>query len=59
MVSMMVPDRPPPMRIALSLIGLVAVAISLTLAYVNPVGIWHWALLLVALACLVASRRIR
>jgi hypothetical protein len=47
------------MRIALSLIGLVAVAISLTLAFVNPVGIWHWALLIVALACLVASRRVR
>jgi hypothetical protein len=47
------------MRIALSLIGLVAVAVSLTLAFFNPVGLWHWALLLVAIACLVASRRIR
>lgn len=47
------------MRVALSLIGLIAVAISLALAFINPVGIWHWALLLVALACLVASRRIR
>ncbi|MEI7644011.1 MAG: hypothetical protein WCJ55_06995 [Chloroflexales bacterium] len=55
----MPPRNPPPMRVALSLIGLVAVAISLTLAYLNPVGIWHWALLLVALACLIASRRIR
>ncbi|MEI6778638.1 MAG: hypothetical protein WCK70_17195 [Chloroflexales bacterium] len=56
---MMQPGGPPPMRIALSLIGLVAVVISLTLAYINPVGIWHWALLLVALVCLVASRRVR
>jgi hypothetical protein len=54
----MTPGTPPPLRIILSLIGLVAVAISLTLAFINPVGIWHWALLLVAIACLVASRRI-
>ncbi|MBX0327700.1 hypothetical protein K2Z83_08415 [Oscillochloris sp. ZM17-4] len=55
----MTPGRPPQARIILSLIGLIAVAISLTLAFINPVGIWHWALLLVALACLVASRRVR
>jgi hypothetical protein len=47
------------MRIALSLVGLIAVALSLTLAFINPVGTWHWALLLVAVACLVASRRVR
>jgi hypothetical protein len=51
--------NPPPARIILSLIGLLAVAFSLFLSFRNPVGIWHWALLIVALACLVASRRVR
>jgi hypothetical protein len=55
----MTSGRPPTARIVLSLIGLVAVAISMTLAFINPVGLWHWALLLAALACLVASRRVR
>ncbi|NNJ10411.1 hypothetical protein EKD04_008740 [Chloroflexales bacterium ZM16-3] len=55
----MLHGRPPQARIILSLIGLVAVAISMTLAFINPVGIWHWALLIVALACLLASRRVR
>jgi hypothetical protein len=51
--------KPPAARIILSLIGLVAVVISMGLAFINPIGIWHWALLLMALACLVASRRVR
>jgi ABC-type polysaccharide/polyol phosphate export permease len=46
-------------RVILSLIGLLAIAISLVLSFRNPVGLWHWALLIVALACLVASRRVR
>lgn len=46
------------MRVALSIIGLFAVALSLALAFINPVGIWHWALLLVAIGCLIASRRV-
>jgi hypothetical protein len=59
MVRMTPPGKQPTARIILSLIGLVAVAISLTLGFINPIGIWHWVLLIVALACLVASRRVR
>ncbi|NTW04367.1 MAG: hypothetical protein HGA19_24405 [Oscillochloris sp.] len=54
----MISGKPPPMRIMLSVLGLIAIAISMGLAFINPVGIWHWALLIVALACLIASRRI-
>lgn len=50
---------PPPLRVALSVIGLFAVALSLVLAFINPIGVWHWALLLVAIGCLIASRRVR
>lgn len=50
--------KAPPLKIALSLAGLAAAAISLLVAFQNPFGIWHWLLLLVAGACLVASRRI-
>jgi hypothetical protein len=46
-------------RVILSLVGLLAIALSLFLSFRNPVGLWHWALLLVALACLLASRRLR
>lgn len=49
----------PTARIILSLIGLAAVAISLILAFLNPFGIWHWVLLIVALFCLIVSRRVR
>lgn len=52
-------SSPSTARIVLSLIGLVAVGLSLFLSFRNPVGLWHWALLLVAIACLVASRRVR
>jgi hypothetical protein len=53
------PRTPPPLRIALSLIGLVAVGASFLIAFFNPFGTWHWALLIVAVACLIASRRVR
>jgi hypothetical protein len=45
-------------QIILALIGLLCVAASLGLAFQQPFGLWHWALLLVALGCLAASRRL-
>lgn len=52
------PAPPSRAQIALSLIGLVCVVVSLVLAFNSPFGIAHWLLLLVAGACLLASRRL-
>lgn len=51
---------PPPSRAQaiLSLIGLACVLGSLALAFSQPFGLWHWLLLLGALGCLIASRRL-
>lgn len=47
-----------PARVALSIVGLIAVAISLGLNLVMPFGIWNWLLLLVAVSCIVLARRV-
>lgn len=47
------------MRIILSVIGLVCVAISIALTFAVPGTLWNWALLLVALGFLLFSRRYR
>ncbi len=49
---------PSPTRVVLSILGLVAVVGSLIVGFINPMGLWHWILLLVALGCLIASRRV-
>lgn len=49
---------PSRLKIALALIGLVAIAISLLVAFQDPFGLWHWLLLLIAVGCLLATRRI-
>nr|WP_169308101.1 hypothetical protein [Oscillochloris trichoides] len=54
----MLPETPSPTRVGLSILGLVAVIASLVIGFINPIGIWHWILLLVALGCLIASRRV-
>jgi hypothetical protein len=53
-----VPPLPPSRaQAALAAAGLVCVAASLGIAFYNPFGLWHWLLLLPAVAFLVASRR--
>lgn len=47
-----------PRRITLSLIGLAACGASLWVAFEQPYTIWPWLLLLVAVGCLIASRRL-
>ncbi|WP_174842820.1 hypothetical protein [Candidatus Oscillochloris fontis] len=54
----MLPETPAPARIILSILGLVAVIVSLIIGFINPIGLWHWIFLLVALGCLIASRRV-
>jgi ABC-type polysaccharide/polyol phosphate export permease len=55
----MIPPLPPSRRkIALSLAGLAAIIPSIIIAFNDPYGFWHWLLLLVALGCLLLSRRI-
>jgi hypothetical protein len=50
---------PSPLRTTLSLIGLAACGASLWVAFEQPYTIWPWAFLLVAVACLIASRRLK
>jgi peptidoglycan/LPS O-acetylase OafA/YrhL len=45
------------MRVILSVIGLLCVAISIALNFAAPGTFWNWALLLVALGFLLLSRR--
>ncbi len=45
------------LRIILSVIGLVCVAISIALTFAAPGTFWNWGLLLVALGFLLFSRR--
>ena len=47
------------MRVILSVMGLVCVAISLVLNFAAPGTFWNWALLLAALGFLLLSRRYR
>jgi len=42
----------------LAAVGLLSVALSLVIAFNQPFGLWHWLLLLVAVACISASRRV-
>ncbi len=49
---------PSRLKIVLSIAGLAAIAASLLLAFQDPFGLWHWVLLLVAVACLLISRRL-
>lgn len=52
------PSPPSRAQAALALLGLACVAASLGLAFSQPFGLWHWLLLLGALGCLLASRRL-
>jgi MYXO-CTERM domain-containing protein len=45
------------MRVILSMIGLVCVAISIVLTVAAPGTFWNWGLLLVVLGFLLLSRR--
>jgi hypothetical protein len=45
------------LRVILSVLGLVCVAFSLALTFFAPSTWWNWALLLLALAFLLISRR--
>jgi peptidoglycan/LPS O-acetylase OafA/YrhL len=45
------------MRVILSVIGLLCVAISIALTFAAPGTFWNWVLLLVALGFLLLSRR--
>jgi hypothetical protein len=45
------------LRMILSIIGLICVALSLALNFLAPGTWWNWALLLVALGLLLLSRR--
>ncbi|MFV9505651.1 MAG: hypothetical protein AB4911_13940 [Oscillochloridaceae bacterium umkhey_bin13] len=49
--------RPSPTRITLALTGLAAVGASLWVAFQQPYSAWPWVLLMIALACALASRR--
>lgn len=50
---------PSPLKTTLSLVGLAACGASLWVAFVQPYSLWPWLLLLVALGCLIASRRLK
>ncbi|NTU84149.1 MAG: hypothetical protein HGA45_33070 [Chloroflexales bacterium] len=50
---------PSPLQTTLSLIGLAACGASLWVAFEQPYTIWPWLLLLLAVGCLVASRRLK
>jgi hypothetical protein len=45
------------MRRILAAIGLVFVALSIAATFLAPGTFWNWGLLLLALACLLLSRR--
>jgi hypothetical protein len=53
--------RSPPSapQVTLSLLGLAACGTSLWIAFAQPYTIWPWLLLLLAGACLGASRRLK
>jgi multidrug transporter EmrE-like cation transporter len=57
-MSPLPPSPPSRAQLALSAVGLLCVVVSLVLAFNQPFGLWHWLLLLVAVACIVASRRL-
>ena len=46
-------------RVILSVIGLLCVAVSIALSFAAPGSFWNWVLLLVALGFLLLSRRYR
>lgn len=50
---------PTPLKTALSLVGLAACGASLWVAFAQPFSLWPWLLLMVALGCLIASRRLK
>lgn len=50
---------PSPLKTALALIGLAACGASLWVAFQQPYTLWPWLLLLIALGCLIASRRVK
>ena len=50
-------DRSRSLRRILATIGLVFVALSITMTFVAPGTFWNWGLLLVALAFVFLSRR--
>jgi uncharacterized protein (DUF983 family) len=52
------PPPPTPVKTTLSLVGLAACGASLWVAFTQPFTIWPWLLLLVALVCLITSRRL-
>ena len=52
------PPPPTPLKTTLSLVGLAACGASLWVAFVQPYSIWPWLLLLVAIGCLLTSRRL-
>jgi uncharacterized protein (DUF983 family) len=47
-----------PLKLALSLIGLLAVGVSIWVAFQTPYSLWPWLLLLVGLGCAAAARRV-
>lgn len=55
------PGDPPPSRarIALAITGLLAVGISIVVAFQQPYSLWPWLLLLVGVACAWGSRRVK
>ena len=53
------PVPPASPQIILALLGLAACGASLWIAFAQPFTFWPWLLLLVAGACLVASRRFK
>lgn len=53
------PNHLPSAPVILAIIGLICIVASTYLAFQNPFGLWHWVLLLVAGACMVAVRRMR
>lgn len=55
----MPPGSRPPLQVALSLVGLIAVGASIWIAFQSPYSLWPWLLLLVGLACAWGSRRVQ
>jgi hypothetical protein len=53
------PAPPTPPQLALSLAGLVAMGLSIWIAFSSPYSIWPWLLLVVGFACAWGARRVK
>lgn len=55
----MIPESPHPLQVVLSLVGLLAVGVSIMVAFQSPYSIWPWLLLLLGLGCAWGSRQVK